>query len=270
MKKLLALLLALCMVMVFAACQVNVTAPEADDNKTEDTGNTDVTPDVTPEVDIHAKGEGVMTRDEFLAADLLAEVTVECFVLNTQSWWNDSITIYAQDKDGGYFLYNMACTQEDAALLVPGTKIRATGVKKDFSGEVEVADGTFEILEGSCSFVAQDATDKLGTDEINALRDSFVSFEGMTVVAKTDADGNEVPFLYKWNGAGVEGDDIYFDVSVNGATYTFTIESYLTGAETEVYKAAQALQVGDVINMTGYLYWYEGVQPHIISITPAA
>ncbi len=261
MKKLLALLLALCMVMAFAACQ------PADNTPADDTPNTE---DQTPVVDIHAKGEGVMTHAEYMAAEVGAEVTVECFVQNTQSWWNDSITIYAQDKDGGYFLYNMACTEDNAKLLVPGTKIRATGSKAEWSGEIEIMEGTIEILEGSYIAEAVDVTAELGTDALAAKQNMLASFKGATVVAKTDADGNEVPFLYKWNGAGAEGDDIYFDVEVNGATYTFTIESYLTADGTDVYEAAQALQVGDVIDMTGYLYWYEGVQPHIISITPAA
>lgn len=249
MKKLLALLLALCMVMAFAACQP-----------------ADNTPD-TP--DVHAKSDGVMTHAEYIAAEVGTEVTVECFVQSTQSWWEDKITIYAQDKDGGYFLYNMACSKELAEELVPGTKIRAKGEKAVWSGEIEIMEGTIEVLEGSYIAEAVDVTAELGTDALESKQNMLASFKGMTVVAKTDSEGNEVPFLYKWNGAGAEGDDIYFDVSVNGATYTFTVESYLTADGTDVYEAAQALQVGDVIDMTGYLYWYEGVQPHIISITPA-
>jgi hypothetical protein len=38
----------------------------------------------------------------------------------TQSWWDNKITVYAQDQDGAYFLYEMACSEEDAAKLVPG------------------------------------------------------------------------------------------------------------------------------------------------------
>lgn len=243
MKKLLALLLALCMVLTFAACQAE---------------------------DIHAKSEGVMTHAEYLAAEVGSEVTVECFVQATQSWWEDTITIYAQDKDGGYFLYNMACSEEMSKKLVPGTKIRAKGEKAVWSGEVEIMEGTIEILEGTYVAEAQDVTADLGTEALANKQNMFASFKGMTVVAKTDAEGNEVPFLYKWNGAGVEGDDIYFDVEVNGSTYTFTIESYLTADGSDAYEAAQALKVGDKIDMTGYLYWYEGVQPHIVSITPAA
>ena len=256
MKKLLALLLALCMVMAFAACQ------PADDNPTDDP-NKDV-------VDIHAKSEGVMTHAEYIAAEVGAEVTVECFVQSTQSWWNDTITIYAQDKDGGYFLYNMACSEDLSKQLVPGTKIRAKGEKAVWSGEVEIMEGTIEILEGSYTAEAVDVTAELGTDALESKQNMLAAFKGMTVVAKTNEAGEEVPFFYKWNDAGAEGDDIYFDVEVGGNTYTFTIESYLTADGSDAYEAAQNLKVGDKIDMTGYLYWYEGVQPHIISITPAA
>ena len=248
MKKLLALLLALCTAMAFAACQPA-------DNE--------------PKVDIHTKSEGVMTHAEYLAAEVGTEVTVECFVQNTQSWWEEKITIYAQDKDGGYFLYNMACSEDLSKKLVPGTKIRAKGEKAVWSGEIEIMDGTIEILEGSYKAEAQDVTAELGTDALVNKQNMFASFKGMTVVAKKDADGKDVPFLYKWNGAGTEGDDIYFDVAVGGKTYTFTIESYLTADGTDAYEAAQNLKIGDKIDMTGYLYWYEGVQPHIISITAA-
>ncbi|MBR4880173.1 MAG: hypothetical protein IKU13_10155, partial [Clostridia bacterium] len=91
----------------------------------------------------------------------------------------------------------------------------------------------------------------------------FVSFKGMTV----EASEGDAAFLYKWDGSGQEGDDIYFNVSLDGTTYTFTVESYLTDSSTDVYKAAQGLNVGDVIDMEGFLYWYEGVNPHITAIT---
>ena len=82
-----------------------------------------------------------------------------------------------------------------------------------------------------------------------------------------DADGNPVAFLYNWDGSGQEGDDLYFDVSLDGQTYTFTVESYLCDKSTDVYAAVQALNVGDAIDMEGFLYWYNGVNPHITSVT---
>ena len=92
--------------------------------------------------------------------------------------------------------------------------------------------------------------------------------KGMTVeAAGQDANGNDVPFLYNYDGSGTEGDDLYFNASYNGQTYTFTIESYLCDSSTEVYSAVKSLQIGQTIDMEGFLYWYEGVNPHITSVT---
>ena len=84
------------------------------------------------------------------------------------------------------------------------------------------------------------------------------------------ANDEGAAFLYRWNGTGEDGDDLYFNVSVNGATYTFCVESYLMGAGSETYEAVKALKVGDVIDIEGFLYWYEGAQPHVTAVTPVA
>ena len=114
-----------------------------------------------------------------------------------------------------------------------------------------------------------DVTDLLGKDELIDHQNEYVSFKGMTVEPSTDADGNEVAFLYNWDGSGQDGDDLYFNVSLNGETYSFVVESYLCDNTTDVYKAVKELQVGDVIDMEGFLYWYEGVNPHITSVKAA-
>ena len=72
-----------------------------------------------------------------------------------------------------------------------------------------------------------------------------------------------------WNGCRSGGDDLYFDVTLDGKTYTFTVESYLCGKDSEVYKAVKALKVGDKIDMEGFLYWYNGANPHITSVKAA-
>ena len=73
--------------------------------------------------DADVKSEGVMTYDEYVAAELDSEVVVETYVQAKQSWWEDKATVYTQDKDGAYFLYDMACSAEDYEKLTPGTKI---------------------------------------------------------------------------------------------------------------------------------------------------
>lgn len=210
------------------------------------------------------KGEGVMTYAEYQAAALDSPVVIETYVQAHQSWWENAITLYTQDKDGGYFIYNCACSEEDAAKLVPGTKIKVTGYKSEWSGEVEVVDGTFEIEEGSYIAPATDVTALLGTDELNNHQNKYVSFKDMTVEAANDAGD---VFLYNWDGSGEEGSDLYFNVSSNGQTYTFTVESYLCDKTTEVYQAIQNLKVGDKVDLEGFLYWYEGPNPHITKVT---
>ena len=212
------------------------------------------------------KSEGVMTYDEYVAAALDSEVVVETYVQAKQSWWEDKATLYTQDKDGAYFIYDMACSEEDYEKLTPGTKIKVTGHKSEWSGEVEIIDATLEILDGNYIASALDVTDKLGADDLIDYQNQFVSFKGMTV---EPANESGAAFLYNYDGSGEDGSDLYFNVSLNGNTYTFTVESYLCDNTTDVYAAVKDLQVGDVINMEGFLYWYNGVNPHITSVTKA-
>ena len=204
-----------------------------------------------------------MTYEEYVAAELDSQVVIEAYVQAKQSWWEDKATVYTQDKDGAYFLYDMACSQEDYEKLTPGTKIKVTGYKAEWSGEVEIVDATFEILEGNYIAEPIDVTDMLGKDELIDYQNQFVSFTGMTV----EDSGDGAAFLYKWDGSGSDGDDLYFNVSVDGQTYVFTVESYLCDNTTDVYQAVKNLKVGDVVDMEGFLYWYEGVNPHITSLT---
>lgn len=246
MKKLTALLLTFALAFAFAGCG----------SKSETAADT-----------ADVKSEGVMTYEEYVAADLDTEVVIETYVQAKQSWWDNAATVYTQDKDGAYFLYNMACSEEDYEKLTTGTKIKVTGYKSEWAGEIEIMDATFEFEEGSYTAAALDVTDLLGSDELINHQNEFVSFKGMTVeAAGQDADGNDVAFLYAWDGSGQDGDDLYFNVSLNGETYTFTVESYLCDNTTDVYNAVEALNIGDTIDMEGFLYWYEGVNPHITSV----
>ncbi|MBQ8306449.1 MAG: hypothetical protein IJX90_09585 [Blautia sp.] len=215
------------------------------------------------------KSEGVMTYEEYAAADVDTEVTVETYVQAKQSWWEDAATLYTQDQDGAYFLYNMPCSEEDYEKLVPGTKIKVTGYKTEWEGEAEIIDSTFEIEEGEFIAEPKDVTDLLGKDELIDSQNQLVSFKGLTVEASKDADGNDAVFLYSWDGSGQDGDDLYFNASLDGNTYTFTVESYLCDSTTDVYAAVKALNVGDKIDMEGFLYWYQGANPHITAVTAA-
>lgn len=204
------------------------------------------------------KSEGVMTYAEFDAAKVDEEVTIETYVQAKQSWWDGKANLYTQDGDGGYFIYEMAMTEDEFNKLTKGTKIKVTGFKAEWAGEVEVTEGKFEIEEGSWTATPEDVTALLGTDDMIKKMNKLVSFKDMTV---------EKAYTYKWDGSGSEGDDLYFDVSSNGKTYTFTVESYLCDKDSDVYKAVKELKEGDKVDMEGFAYWYEGLNPHITSVT---
>ena len=217
-----------------------------------------------------ALAEGVMTHEDYVAAELETEVTVETYVQAKQGWWENNgvgnATIYTQAEDGAYFLYNLPMSQEDYEKLVPGTKIRVTGYKAEWAGEVEIIDATYEIVEAE-AFIpeALDVTALLGTDDLINYQNQYVTLKGLTV--EPAAEGSEDAYMYNWDGSGDEGDDLYFNVSLNGQTYSFTVESLLCGSDTDVYKQVKELKVGDVVDLNGYLYWYEGPNPHITVVT---
>ncbi|WP_302199562.1 lipoprotein [uncultured Gemmiger sp.] len=278
MKKILSVLLALSMACSLAACAGGSSSSEASSEATSEAVSSEAAATEeeavpaeqdAPQLDAVASGE-VMNYDHYMAADLDTEVTIQAYVQAKQSWWEDKATVYLQDQDGGYFAYDMACSEEDYEKLTEGTCIRVTGYKTEWSGEVEIMDGTFEFVDGADTFVSMplDVTELLGTDELIYSQNQRVAFKGLTVAPSTvEGSDEEYAFLYNWDGSGEDGDDLYFNVSYNGETYTFTVESYLCDNTTEVYNAVKNLQIGQTIDAEGFLYWYEGVNPHITSVT---
>ena len=244
MKKLTAILLVLVMMLGIVAC-----APA----------------DKPKETETQAPASTAMSHAEYLAAAQDAPVEIECYVQATQSWWDNKIVIYAQDKTGGYFAYNVSCTEAEAAKLVPGTKININGFKTFYKGMPEVADGaTLTIIEGADTYIAEavDMTDLLGKQELVDKAGMKAAFKGLTIAAinyKNDAPG----------------DDIYVDLTLGDKTYSFCVERYLTDPETDVYKAFADLKAGDKVDIEGFVYWYDadedasgdGINTHITKVT---
>ena len=132
MKKRLVLMMALSMALTVPGCAMAEESTEtaAETEAVSEAAETEAVSEAAEsetEAETDVKGEGVMTHDEYLAAETDAEVVVETYVQAKQSWWEDKATLYTQDKDGAYFLYDMACSEEDYEKLVPGVKIRVTG-----------------------------------------------------------------------------------------------------------------------------------------------
>ena len=213
------------------------------------------------------KHEGVGYED-FKNAQVGQQVTIESYILakTAKNDWGN-VNLYLQDDNAAYYVYRMAVTDAQYDELVVGKRIKITGEKASWKDENEFAEGTstFEMMSGdSYSPAALDVTANFGnTEELIKKQNFFVAFKGLSIVA--DEQGNA--WTYKYNGSGEEGDDIYFYVELNGVKYQWLIESDLCGINTDVYKAAKQLKAGDTVDLEGFLYWYNGPQPHITKIT---
>lgn len=204
------------------------------------------------------KSEGVMTYAEYAAADLDTKVVIEAYVQATQSWWDNKITVYAADPDGAYFIYEMACSEANAEKLTKGTKIKVSGTKGAWAGEVEIMDATFEFVgEANHTYVAEafDATSIAGDEQALLARQN-------QLVAFKNAEITEIEFKN-----GEPGDDVYVTAKVGTATVNFCVERYLTAPGSDVYNTVEDLKVGDKADIECFLYWYEGANPHVIGIT---
>ena len=288
MRKILALVLALCLALSMAACAGDNTSSSessaaGESSAAEESSQAEESSEEASEESSEAGEDAsqsseaesapVMSYDEYMAAEVDDAVTIQAYVQAKQSYYAEqgTATVYLQDQDGGYFAYDMACTQEDYDAMTEGTKIQVSGFKAEWSGEIEIMDGQLDEIIADDTFVAEafDATSLLGTEELEEHQNEKVSFTGLTVAPSKDANGNEAAFLYNYDGSGTQGDDVYFNVTVGDSeeVYSFLVESYLCGSDTEVYKAVEALEVGQTIDCEGFLYWYEGANPHITSLT---
>ena len=288
MRKVLCAILALCLAASMTACagsgnsstseSSTSAASVAEETSSESSAAEESSSDVSASEEETSGTDAeatVMSYDEYMAAAVDDPVTIQAYVQAKQAYYaeQETATVYLQDQDGGYFAYDMKCSQEDYDAMTEGTCIQVSGYKAEWSGEVEIMDGQLDSIVEGDTFVADalDVTDLLGTEDLQSHQNEKVSFTGLTVAPSTDANGNEAAFLYNYDGSGTQGDDLYFNVTVGDSeeVYTFTVESYLCDSSSEVYKAVEGLQVGQTIDAEGFLYWYEGVNPHITSVTVA-
>ena len=279
MKKILALLLALVMVFALAACGQQAAPAEKPAEEpaapAEEPAAETPVEEAPAEEPAEAPAEEapveVMSYADFMAAEVDDPVVIEAYVQAKQAYASDwsNTSVYLADQDGAYFAYRLACTQEEYDALVPGAKIRVTGFKAEGAGEIEIAEGcTFELIDGADTYLVDpvDVTELLGTDALAEHMNQLVTIKGVTVA---ESEGG-VAFLYNWDGSGEDGSDLYFNVTLGENTYNFTVESDLCPAGSEVYETVKGLNVGDTIDLVGFLYWYEGPNPHITAVTPAA
>ena len=278
MKKAIVIMLTGAMMLAAVACGGSSNSTPAQESKTEEAKPAEETQETVestveePEQTEPNIPEDAMSFEDYMAAATDTEVVVQGSIQGKQNYFvkddQGKASIYLQDQNGGaYFIYELPCTEKEYELMEIGKTIKVKGYKSEWSGEIEVIDiETWMFVDGDYIAEAEDVTALLGTDDLAAKMNKKVLFKGMKVEPIKDKDNNDVAFIYNYDGSGTEGDDLYFNVSVNGQTYTFTVESYLCGPDTEIYKAVKDFHIGDVIDLEGFLYWYNGPNPHITAV----
>ena len=101
MKKIIAMLLVLSMVLAFAGCAKTEEAPETTAAPVETTAAVETEAPETEAAETEAAA-AVMTHEEYMAAALDSAVTIETYVQAHQSWWDNKVTVYCQKPDGAY------------------------------------------------------------------------------------------------------------------------------------------------------------------------
>lgn len=244
MKKLLTIMLSVLMVFGLTACGKDNNGGTDEPSN----GGNDV-------VEVTAKDDYA----SFMAADVDAEVEVLMYVQAHQAWWEKDgqgvMTLYGMDKDGGYFVYEAKMDKETADSIKEGTLVKVTGVKAEWAGEVEIMDATVEVLGETKTFEATDVTDVISDSEkLATYMNQKIAMKGLEVVEVSVKDSEYDP-------------DLYITCKLGDTEVNLCVENYLTGPDTEVYMTGKDLTAGTVIDVEGFLYWYEGANPHVTSIS---
>ncbi len=254
MKKLFTILLSVLMVMGLVACSSN----NSENTATATPEATEATETSEPTAEFPTAKDNYET---FLAANVDDEVEVLMYVQAHQGWWEDNgqgvMTLYGMDNYGGYFVYNAKMDEATADSIGEGTLVKVTGIKSEWEGEVEITDATVEVYadQNPTVYPASDVSDLLGdSDKLINYLNQKVTINALEVTKVETKDSESDP-------------DIYITCTSGDNEISLCVENYLTGPDSTVYKTASALVEGDVIDVEAFLYWYQGANPHVYSIT---
>lgn len=240
----------------------------------------------TADTKLYAKWEllEVMSYKEFMACEGGDYVAIEGYIADRQSWWNNSATLYLVDGAGeGYFIYGMTMTEEEFnTVYTIGARLRVYGTKTIYAGEHEIMGANInysltEVITDAPKMQkhVKDITYSVAAEDLEEIQNAYFTAT-LKVKQYSTTDSNATVAAsgaYGYKGDlkdGSPADDLYFILEDrNGNELSCCIESYLTGPSSEVYQAVLSgdFAVGKLVKVTGYMYWYNGANPHIVSIS---
>ncbi len=196
-----------------------------------------------------------LSHQEYMNTKDGETVVIEGYIQARRTWWNGAV-LYLQDDNGGYFVYNLPCTEEEyKTQLKVGNKIQVKGYKTSWQNEVEILgdqsgkEAEWNLMSGTKTYQAKKLA-KLSDGLAN--QNSFVAYDGLIV-----------------SNVYEEGRNVYYDVTNGTDLYTFCVETYMetTPKTSETYKTVAGLQKGDVIDVEGFQYIYGTPQLHTTKVT---
>ena len=205
-----------------------------------------------------------MSYDEFMAAENGDDVIIEGYISARQSWWNGATLYLTGAKGEGYFVYNYECTEEEYnSDFVVGACLRVYGSKTIYAGEHEIMG---ENVDYDKSGIVKDAPkfDEKVLEVKSVKTEDLEAYQNALFTATLTVKGN-----YSFKDDANKSDDIYFTlVDANGNTMDCCVEYYLVSAYDSVRNVIVSGDFvdGASVTVTGYLYWWNGANPHITSI----
>ena len=161
---------------------------------------------------------------------------------------NSSNCLYLQDSDGGYYVYAMAADPIESGIEV-GMTVRVTGAKDTYSGTLEIANATVEILDsGKTEYAPADWT--LKYEAATSLKDEaltkeqalLVTIKGVEVTSQDTSSG-----YYKFKKNGLES---YVRISSSVCPIDKDAQTALKNGHAEHY--------GWTADVTGVICVYDG------------
>lgn len=244
----------------------------------------DFNAEVTADTTLYAKWtliEDSMSYADFMALEAGDDAIIEGYIAAKQSWWADKATMYlTTDTAGeGYFLYNFACTKEEYDNTYKiGTKIQVYGALATYAGELEI---TGESINYDLTNVITDApkmpntiidvTSSVKSEDLLGIQNSrFTATLKVKEYTTTDQNtGIAESKVYGYQGDAPTEDLYLILVDASGNELACCVEQYLTSSYADVKAVLDTLAIGDMVEIEGFMYWWNGANPHITSIKKA-
>jgi len=110
-----------------------------------------------------------------------------------------------------------------------------------------------------------DLTLLIGSEDLSKHQNQHVTFNGGMVIEQYDSEGEERMFLYRQDGSGSEGDDLYVKVMFTGESYTFIVDTEICDKDSDAYKIVQGLRSGDIVDIEAVIL-SDSTTPRITAI----